>query len=490
MKEARLKVKMDLGENAQILETRRVEEGGFFGFLTETVIEVDACKTSKNGRNTRSKGDRTRTGSKKRTDRNNGRSRSRGTRDRNQSSSDPADGRSSDQGGFERSVNEPVEPNFSPREQATQLIEQKKAEQNSEKHTYARPRPRENGSETMSNTISSPSVEEGTVDGSVDEPSGKSTETLTRVLENTDRLTEKIDELANSLDGETSSTDQAAESYPGKLSDVYRDLLDEGVEAEYARDLMARTRRQLEPDEIDDLESVVETVKQEISGEIEVADPLRTDRNETLLVPFVGPTGVGKTTTMAKLAAYFSVEEGQSVSFITFDTYRLAAVEQLRCYADILQVPVEAVMSEEEFQETLEEFRTDSDIVFIDTAGRSQFDDEKIGELKSMIRTNESVVTHLVVDATSRPEDLRSILDGFEPIGFDRLVVTKLDETRNHGSILSLTRRTDAPLSYFTNGQDVPDDLLRLDPEEIASLVVDSDDASEFDHSVSQSDLL
>jgi flagellar biosynthesis protein FlhF len=82
------------------------------------------------------------------------------------------------------------------------------------------------------------------------------------------------------------------------------------------------------------------------------------------------------------------------------------------------------------------------------------------------------------------------VLDGFEPIGFDRLVVTKLDETRNHGSILSLTRRTDAPLSYFTNGQDVPDDLLRLDAEEIASLIADSEDEDTFDQPVSQSDLL
>ncbi len=490
MKEARLKVKMDLGENAQILETRRVEEGGFFGFLTDTVIEVDACKTPEDRRNSHSKDNHSSTG-RKRTDGKKNRSKSRGNRNRKQSpSTKSTNGRSPDTGGFERSVNEPVEPNFSPRDQAAQLIEQKNAEQNgsAEEHTYARPRPKANGA--TSTAEGSPSIKTGTVDDSVDETAGESTETLTRVLENTDRLTEKIDELANSLDGENKSMDQGTESYPGKLSDVYRDLLDEGVEAEHARDLMARTRRQLEPDEIDNHESIVNTVKQEISGEIEVANPLRTDRDETLLVPFVGPTGVGKTTTMAKLAAYFSVEEGQSVSFITFDTYRLAAVEQLRCYADILQVPVEAVMSEEEFQETLEEFRTDSDIVFIDTAGRSQFDDEKIGELKSMIETDQSVVTHLVVDATSRPEDLRSILDGFEPIGFDRLVVTKLDETRKYGSILSLIRRTDAPLSYFTNGQDVPDDLLRLDPEEIASLVAVSGEADEYDQPVSQSDLL
>lgn len=470
MKEARLKVKMDLGEEAQILETRRVEEGGFFGFMTDTVIEVDACRTPSNGSSRKGR-------------RSNGSGRSSGstTKSRGSTKSSPAGGStggstsSTDSGnnGFERSVDEPVEPNFSPREQATQLIQEKQSSQESEEHTYKRPTPKS----------SDPSPDEsggGTASGG-DAPS---MEKLTRVLENTDRLTEKIDELASSLDEDDKSANGTGESYPGKLGELYQDLLDEGVEAEHARDLIARARRQLEPNEIDDRESVAETIKKELSSEIEIAEPLRTDRDDTILLPFIGPTGVGKTTTMAKLAAYFSVEEGQSISFITFDTYRLAAVEQLRCYADILQVPVEAVMSEEEFHETLEEFKTDSDIVFIDTAGRSQFDDERIGDLKSMIRTDDSAVTHLVVDATSRPGDLRSVLDGFDPIGYDRLVVTKLDETTRHGSILSLARRADAPLSYFTDGQDVPDDLLRPDPEDVASLIVDTDDAGTFDQPV------
>jgi flagellar biosynthesis protein FlhF len=261
---------------------------------------------------------------------------------------------------------------------------------------------------------------------------------------------------------------------------VYRDLLDRGVEAELARDLIGRVRRKLEADELDDPEAIQSALKREISGDISVADPLRTDSDDTLLLPFVGPTGVGKTTTMAKLAAYFSVEEGQNVGFITFDTYRLAAVEQLRCYADILQVPVEAVMSGDEFQETLEEFKAEADIVFVDTAGRSQFDDDKISELESIINSEKSVITHLVVDATSRTEDIDSILKGFKRVGYDRIVVSKVDETLYHGTVYNLASRSDAPLSYFTNGQDVPDDLSRLDSEEIADLIL-GEDLESFD---------
>lgn len=459
MKEARLKVKMDLGEQAKILETRRVKEGGFFGFMAETIVEVDACApTSSNGtaRKKTNGGVSPKRNGKRRTQRNNGKVKSN-TRKRDEA-------RSTDEG-FERSVDEPLEPNVSPRQQATNLIRERESGSSStgETHTYNRPAP--NTSESNAKT------ENETIDQENDKE--VSTEKLTRVLENTDRLTEKIDELASALDDQDDSIETGGENYPGELSSVYRDLLNEGIEAEFARDLIARSRRQLEANEIDDRETVFETIKNEMSQDINIANPIQVDDDDPLLLPFVGPTGVGKTTTMAKLAAHFSVEEGQSVSFITFDTYRLAAVEQLRCYADILQVPVEAVMSEEEFEETLEEFRAESDIVFIDTAGRSQFDTDKISELESMIKTDESVITHLVVDATSRADDLNSVLEGFDPIGYDRVVVTKLDETKHYGTLLNLARSTEAPIGYLTNGQDVPDDLERFNSDEIADLIVE-----------------
>jgi flagellar biosynthesis protein FlhF len=381
-----------------------------------------------------------------------------------------------------------VEPSFGPRQQAEQLIREHETNGDSSKHTYNRPR---SGNSNTDKTDTRERQPETTSENGHNGTNGEknnpvSTEKLTRVLENTDRLTEKIDELASSLDDESTITDGGGENFPGKLTPVYQELVDNGVEPEIARDLIGRVRRQLEADELDQIDEIKSKMKDEISSDIPVADPLQVDRDETLLLPFVGSTGVGKTTTMAKLAAHFSVEEGLDVSFITFDTYRLAAVEQLRCYADILQVPVEAVMSEEEFEETLEEFKTSSDIVFIDTAGRSQFDEDKIKELEGMIETEESVITHLVVDSTSRPDDLDSILRGFEPIGYDRIVVTKLDETRHHGTLLNLSRRADPPISYVTDGQDVPDDLSRLDSDEIASLIVGEDVESLNTHSASE----
>ncbi|MFB6345701.1 MAG: hypothetical protein ABEK50_08025, partial [bacterium] len=114
----------------------------------------------------------------------------------------------------------------------------------------------------------------------------------------------------------------------------------------------------------------------------------------------------------------------------------------------------------------------DVEIIFVDTAGRSQFDHQKINELQDMLDETREIITHLVIDATSRTEDLDSIFEGFDAIGYDRLVVTKLDETRRHGTIYNISRRTDKPIAYCTDGQDVPDDLRMMDPDELSDLLL------------------
>lgn len=463
MKQARLKVKRDLGTDAKILETRKVREGGFFGFFTDTKVEVDACLPP----------DRNRTSTGRRTA-SNGRSGSAAARrTRSEVATKTKNGSrngGSSNGNFERSVNEPVEPKVSPREQATQLIKEHENGNTVSEQTYTRPKPNGNSGEEPSRRNGSGETDENENDN---DNGGVSEEKIRQVLENTDRLSEKLDQLADSVEGSEQQVEEnPGENYPGELSSLFSELLDAGVERKYARDLVGRAQRTLEADKLDRRDAVEGELQSLIEDDLDVADPLRTDRDETLLIPFVGPTGVGKTTTMAKLAAHFSVEESQSVSFITFDTYRLAAVEQLRCYADILQVPIEAVMSEEEFKETVEEFEAESDIIFIDTAGRSQFDHEKISELEGMLDDTREIVTHLVVDATSRTEDLDSIFEGFEPIDYDRLVITKLDETRRHGTIYNVSRRSDQPIAYFTDGQDVPDDLRMMEPDELSDLLL------------------
>lgn len=470
MKQARLKVKRDLGTDAKILETRKVREGGIFGFFTDTVIEVDACLPPKRNKRSNDTARATGSGGSSSRKRANSGVATKGKTDKTNSPSTKGRNGSSDNN-FERSVNEQVEPKVSPREQATQLIREHENGNTGADHTYNRPAP-----DTVEPSGNDSTDGSNTPNGSTN--NGISEEKIKQVLENTDRLSEKLDQLADRVEGTEETTESSSgDNYPGQLGELFEELLDAGVQRKYARDLIGRAQRTLEADQFDNRDPVEEKLSNLIEDDINVADPLRTDRDETLLIPFVGPTGVGKTTTMAKLAAHFSVEESQSVSFITFDTYRLAAVEQLRCYADILQVPIEAVMSEEEFRETVEDFETESDIIFIDTAGRSQFDHEKISELEGMLDDTREIITHLVVDATSRTEDLDSIFEGFEPIDYDRLVVTKLDETRRHGTIYNLTRRADEPIAYFTDGQDVPDDLRMMEPEELSDLLLSNENS-------------
>ncbi|MFB6345702.1 MAG: flagellar biosynthesis protein FlhF, partial [bacterium] len=337
MKQARLKVKRDLGNDAKILETRKVREGGIFGFFSETKVEVDACRSpERNGQKSERSNPSGRQSTRRRgTSKTNGRKTSGGTAGRSNGAA--ASNQDNGSANFERSVNEPVEPKVSPREQATQLIKEQERGGSNGESTYNRPAP------DLNRDSESVSTETNGTENSRSEEDSISEEKIRQVLENTDRLSEKIDQLAESVQGTDEQKDASpGENYPGELSSLFQELLDAGVQREYARDLIGRAQRTLEADKLDQRSPVEDELKSLVEDDLTVADPLRTDRDETLLIPFVGPTGVGKTTTMAKLAAHFSVEESQSVSFITFDTYRLAAVEQLRCYADILQVPIEA----------------------------------------------------------------------------------------------------------------------------------------------------
>ena len=175
----------------------------------------------------------------------------------------------------------------------------------------------------------------------------------------------------------------------------------------------------------------------------------------------VGPTGVGKTTSLAKLAARFSfIEHHYKVGIITLDTYRIGALEQLFQYAKMMKLPIEDVVDTEDFKEALERLSY-CDLILIDSVGASQYDREKLLKMAHFLEsTKRKIDVNLVVSASTKLEDLREIHSNFSYLDLDTLMVTKLDETKGFGNIFSLAAETSLPISYFSIGQEVPDDMI------------------------------
>ncbi len=185
------------------------------------------------------------------------------------------------------------------------------------------------------------------------------------------------------------------------------------------------------------------------------------------LVFFIGPTGVGKTTTIAKIASKFRVDEKKKVALLTADTYRIAAAEQLRTYANILEVPFRVIYTVEEINKALEDFKG-YDYIMIDTAGHSHQNSTQKDNMRSIIHSVDDIVekeVHLVLSATTKYRDLISIADSYKEMADYKLIFTKLDETTTLGNLLNLRLYTGASLSYVTYGQNVPDDIEDFNPQ-------------------------
>ncbi len=184
------------------------------------------------------------------------------------------------------------------------------------------------------------------------------------------------------------------------------------------------------------------------------------------MIALVGPTGVGKTTTIAKLAANLRLREHRRVGLITVDTYRIAAVEQLRAYAEIIDLPMEVVATPREMREAVVRL-AEEEIVLIDTAGRSPHDAVHLQELKVMLHESHAHEVHLVLSAVGSTSHLQRIVERFASIGTTALLVTKLDEATGLGHLLPVLRSARLPLSYLTCGQSVPDDIVVAESEKL-----------------------
>ncbi|MFC9707994.1 flagellar biosynthesis protein FlhF [Paenibacillus sp. NPDC056933] len=186
----------------------------------------------------------------------------------------------------------------------------------------------------------------------------------------------------------------------------------------------------------------------------------------TRIVYVAGPTGVGKTTTIAKLAAEQMFNKQRKVGFITSDTYRISAVEQLRTYASILNVPLEVVQSPGDTQRAISRLQ-ECDLIFMDTAGRNYRNELLVSELQSLLAPVENSETFLVLSMTSKSADMIQITEHFSKYGLDKVIFTKMDETGSCGPMFNLLHRFPLKLAYVANGQNVPDDLLKPDAESL-----------------------
>lgn len=189
---------------------------------------------------------------------------------------------------------------------------------------------------------------------------------------------------------------------------------------------------------------------------------------------FVGPTGVGKTTTIAKLAAVHSLWEGRKVALATADTYRIAAVEQLRTYAKILGIPMEVAFEPKDFEGILSKHGA-CDLLLLDTAGRSAKDSKKMEELKVLYDAFRPDAVHLVLAANLKYKDMLKVIDRMGVVPIRSVIFTKLDETYSFGPLLSVLEDFKFPLSFFTVGQNVPNDIEVARPERLARLILEGD---------------
>lgn len=191
----------------------------------------------------------------------------------------------------------------------------------------------------------------------------------------------------------------------------------------------------------------------------------------TRIVYIAGPTGVGKTTTIAKLAADQIFRAHKKVGFITADTYRISAVEQLRTYASILNVPIEVVQSPGDVQRAMQTLEH-CDLILMDTAGRNYLNEIHVAELHSLLSATEDSETYLVLSLTSKTQDMERITEHFSRYGLKKVIFTKLDETESVGPMFNLLQDFPVAISYITNGQNVPDDLLVADSKFMIDLVM------------------
>ncbi len=203
---------------------------------------------------------------------------------------------------------------------------------------------------------------------------------------------------------------------------------------------------------------------------IKFAGTLKLKKNSPRIIALVGPTGVGKTTTTAKLAAMYALNRGNKVALITMDIFRVGAVEQLKTYSRIMGIPLEVASTPKELEKAVEKHSA-CDLIFIDTAGRSHKDKEKLDEMKSFLEDKIPMEVYLCLSATTKDRELEEILNRFRIFQVSKVVFTKIDECESFGNMVNLLMKDNLQIAYFTTGQRVPEDIEIATPAKLADMI-------------------
>ena len=270
---------------------------------------------------------------------------------------------------------------------------------------------------------------------------------------------DKLKNMLNNMERERKKEGSYEENLSPEIADIYNNLLEQGVKENIAQELIEDLKDDNEEINIDKLKNNIKSA---------IGNPAPINRGQSLkIIAFIGPTGVGKTTTIAKLAAKFALQEELEVGMVTADTYRIAAVQQLETYSDIMNIPLEVVYSEKELKEVINGKFEDFDLIFLDTAGSSWTDKMQLGRLKNFTDKDLVTETHLLISLNTKTEDINKILDNFSTLEPDKIILTKVDEASKYGDIINLRNKYNLPYSYITYGQDVPDDIVEADTNKL-----------------------
>ena len=293
--------------------------------------------------------------------------------------------------------------------------------------------------------------------------------------ENNSAIEEKLDSLQSLLEQQLQKPEEEKEEAQEEKKEetetdkfmhlLHNTMLENEVDEKYAREIMEEIELINKPNIPFDY--ALANIYQKMILKFGKPSGIEPASNGIKLVFFIGPTGVGKTTTIAKIASKFRVDEKKKVALLTADTYRIAAAEQLRTYANILEVPFRVIYTVEEINKALEDFK-DYDYILIDTAGHSHQNMTQKDNMRNIIHSVDDRVeseVHLVLSATTKYKDLISIADSYKEMADYKLIFTKLDETTTLGNLLNLRLYTGASLSYVTYGQNVPDDIEDFNPQ-------------------------